>query len=426
VRPDTIRLAHRDATLQRVQRHGTILVLQDTTELHYTAHPRTTGLGHLDNALCRGLKVHSGVAATVDGVPLGLLHQAVWTRDGATKGQKKRKRPQAEKESQRWLTTLAEVQAVVPPGTRLIVVADREADSYPLFIAPRDDRTDLVIRATYDRGLVGGLKLDQVAAQVAWAGTRTVAIPGNGQRQARTATVQIGWTRVHMLPPTDYPMPASAPRPALTLVVVVVVVVVAECAPPADVKPLRFFRWSSSLQSASRECAPPADVKPLRWVLWTTLPVHTWDDAVQMAEYYRARWLIERYHYVLKSGCGIKQFQLETGAGLEKALVVCGIVAWRLLWLTYQARQTPDEPCTTVFATHEWQALVCTVQRTPIPPSDPPTLHAAVRMVARLGGFLARTGDGEPGVKTIWRGLIRLDDIAATWLLLRGSDPAPT
>lgn len=43
-------------------------------------------------------------------------------------------------------------------------------------------------------------------------------------------------------------------------------------------------------------------------------------------------------------------------------------------------------------------------------------------MLARLGGFLARTGDGEPGVKTIWRGLIRLDDIAATWLLARGSD----
>ena len=40
-------------------------------------------------------------------------------------------------------------------------------------------------------------------------------------------------------------------------------------------------------------------------------------------------------------------------------------------------------------------------------------------MIAQLGGFLARTGDGEPGVKTIWRGLIRLEDIAATWLLAR-------
>ena len=89
-----------------------------------------------------------------------------------------------------------------------------------MFSAPRDDRTDLVVRATYDRGLVGGESLATVAAQVAWQGTRTVAIPGNGTRQARTATVQISWTSVQLLPPTNYPQPASAPRPALQLVVV--------------------------------------------------------------------------------------------------------------------------------------------------------------------------------------------------------------
>ena len=31
----------------------------------------------------------------------------------------------------------------------------------------------------------------------------------------------------------------------------------------------------------------------------------------------------------------------------------------------------------------------------------------------RLGGFLARTGDGEPGVKTIWLGMQRIIDFAA-------------
>ena len=46
-----------------------------------------------------------------------------------------------------------------------------------------------------------------------------------------------------------------------------------------------------------------------------------------------------------------------------------------------------------------------------------PTLREAIRMIALLGGFLGRKGDGEPGVKTIWRGLRRLHDIAATWKL---------
>jgi hypothetical protein len=387
---DRIRQAHLDATRARVASLGAVLILQDTTELNYTTHPHTSGLGHLDHALSSGLKVHSGLAATIDGVPLGLVHQTVWARERAREGQKSRKRPQDQRESQRWLTTLQQVQHALPPPTRLIVVADREADIYPLFIEPRDARTELVIRATYNRGLVGGLKLEDAARSVRWAGTRSVTIPGNGGRAAREAVVRIGWTTVQLLPPKDYPRRSSAPRPRVQLVVV-------------------------------EECEPPAGVKALRWLLWTTLPVTNWDEAVAVVSAYERRWLIERYHYVLKSGCGIEQLQLEAAERLERALAICCIVAWRLLWLTYQARETPEVPCSAVFARHEWQALVCTLQQTAEPPSEPPTLREAVRMVAQLGGFLARTGDGEPGVKTLWRGLTRLDDIAATWLLLRGA-----
>ena len=390
VTADSIRTAHADATRSRIHHHDTVLVLQDTTELLYTAHPHTTGMGELDHAGSKGLKVHSALAATLDGVPLGLVSQSVWARKAAPKGRKARKRPQAERESQRWLTTLTEVQQAIKAPTGLIVVADREADIYPLFIEPREERTDLLVRATYNRGLVGDRKLEDVVKTVAWQGSRTVSIPGNGARAARTATVQIGWTTVQLLPPQDYPRPASAPRPTLQLVVV-------------------------------EEREPPAGVKPLRWLLWTTLPVTTWDEAMVVVDAYRRRWLIERYHYVLKSGCGIEQLQLETAERLERALAVWCIVAWRLLWLTYQARETPDVACSEEFARHEWEALVCTVHGTTVPPAEPPTLREAVRMIAQLGGFLARKGDGEPGVKTLWRGLTRLEDIAATWLLLRGT-----
>lgn len=393
VAADSIRAAHLDATRSRIEHHQTVLILQDTTELLYTSHPHTTGLGALDHAGSKGLKVHSALAATLDGVPLGLVQQAVWARHAPpkAKGRKARKRPQAERESQRWLTTLTEVQKAIKAPTRLIVVADREADIYPLFIAARDERTDLVIRATYNRRLVGGSKLYDAVKRVRWQGSRTISIPGNGSRAARTATVQIGWTRVQLLPPQDYPRPASAPRPTLQVVVV-------------------------------EEREPPAGVKPLRWLLWTTLPVTSWDEALVVVEIYEKRWLLERYHYVLKSGCGIEQLQLETAKGLERALAVCCIVAWRLLWLTYRARTTPAEPCTAILARHEWEALVCTVEGRVVVPSEPPSVREAVRMIAQLGGFLARKGDGEPGVKTLWRGLSRLNDIAATWLLARASN----
>jgi hypothetical protein len=319
VTAEAIRAAHRDASLKRISEHEAILVLQDTTELNYSDHPNTTGLGHLDHAKCQGLKVHSGLATTLDGVPLGLLHQTVWARDAATKGQKPRRRPQAAKESQRWLTTFAAVQQSVPPSTQLIVVADREANIYPLFIAPRDARPELLVRASYDRCLVGGSSMQKEAAKVEWRGSRSITIPGNSNRPLRTAMVAIGWTSVEMEPPRDYPKPASAPRPRVQLVVV-------------------------------EERNPPAGAKPLRWLLWTTLSVERWDDAVRIVGYYRLRWLIERYHFVLKSGCGIEELQLETGERLSRALAVCCVVAWRLLWLTYEARETPEESGAKVFA----------------------------------------------------------------------------
>jgi hypothetical protein len=190
VTPDAIRAAHRDATLNRIAAEQAVLVLQDTTELDYSSHPHTSGLGYLDHATRNGLKVHSALAATLQGVPLGLVHQQVWTRDEATKGQKKRSRPQAEKESQRWLDTLLAVEAAVQQDTQLIVVADREADIYPLFAVQRSARVALVIRASYDRALVGeGARMHAVAAQVEPQGKRQISIPGNGERAARTATV---------------------------------------------------------------------------------------------------------------------------------------------------------------------------------------------------------------------------------------------
>ncbi len=102
----------------------------------------------------------------------------------------------------------------------------------------------------------------------------------------------------------------------------------------------------------------------------------------------------------LKSGCRLEKLQLETAERLERALALYCIVAWRLLHLTYLARNTPDASCEVVFQTYEWQAL-----------------HAFTHK-AKLGGFLARKSDGEPGVQTIWRGLRRLDDLASMWLLL--------
>lgn len=90
-------------------------------------------------------------------------------------------------------------------------------------------------------------------------------------------------------------------------------------------------------------------------------------------------------------------------------------MAWRLLWLAYEARENPDAPCTTVLSDDEWKSLYLALNRKNIVkthnvPTEPPTLQTAIIQIARLGGFLARKGDGDPGVKALWRGFRRLQD----------------
>jgi Transposase Tn5 dimerisation domain len=173
------------------------------------------------------------------------------------------------------------------------------------------------------------------------------------------------------------------------------------------------------------EVNPPSGVEPIRWLLLTTLAVDSVAAAMICIRYYTLRWLIERYHYTLKSGCQLEQLQLETADRIKRAFVTYSLVAWRLLWLTYQSRLEPDASCECILETDEWQALACHHLGHHQPPVEPPTLGEAVLMLARLGGFLARQGDGVPGVKTIWRGLSRLTDLVAMWRLLH-QQPHPT
>lgn len=168
------------------------------------------------------------------------------------------------------------------------------------------------------------------------------------------------------------------------------------------------------------EPAPPPDTEALGWLLLTSLPVATPEDALRIVTWYGYRWLIERYHVVLKTGCRIEERQFHTAERLTTALALYSLIACQLLRLTYQARATPDVPCTVVLTTAEWQALHAHTHHTPVVPATPPSLREALRAIARLGGFLGRRSDGEPGVQVLWQGLTRLRDLAAMWSLLHG------
>jgi hypothetical protein len=132
IKPEAIASSHQRSTIERVKQQPIVIAIQDTTELNFTHHPANRGMGYLDNAKAQGLKVHSVFCSSANGIPLGVLHQQVWARDLANLGKKhqRHKIPIKDKESQRWLTALAETQTLIPEEIVVVTVADREADIY--------------------------------------------------------------------------------------------------------------------------------------------------------------------------------------------------------------------------------------------------------------------------------------------------------
>lgn len=384
---------HAQETARRSMDYPVVLVAQDTTEINLTAHPATKGVGYLGSPDGRGLLLHTLLAISSTGIPLGVLRQFTWTRPLEQLGKRHRRRKTAlqDKESQRWLDGLAAAAEGLPQHPHVVLIGDRESDLFDLFAAPRPGRVDLLVRVCREKRRVEhpAKYLDAALQREPVRGHVQIEIPPRANRQGRKATMAVRWLSLEVHAPCRGPK-----RPSVRLTFILV-----------------------------EEINPPQGEKPVRWLLATTLSVESLEDALQYVQWYAYRWTIERFHFVLKSGCKIEQRQLEAVERMERAIAVFSIVAWRLLWLTLQARETPDTPCTVILEEFEWKVLCATV-RTRTRPVAPPTLREAVRMIAQLGGFLGRKCDGEPGPQTLWRGLRRLHDLGQGWLAAQQQNQA--
>jgi hypothetical protein len=162
----------------------------------------------------------------------------------------------------------------------------------------------------------------------------------------------------------------------------------------------------------AREINPPKGVQPARWVLLTSEPVESFDDAWTILEYYEKRWLVEEYHKALKTGCRLESRQYETARRLEAITGVLSILAVRLLQLKMIARDEPQRPAKQVVPQKWISMLQCLRKRS----AESWTIREFYREMAKLGGFLGRKSDGEPGWITLWRGFEKLH------LCLRGAE----
>ena len=384
---------HYKNTIGRSASEAVVLAVQDTTTLNYSAHPATENLGPVGSSPNGpiGLIVHDTMAFNLHGTPLGLLDVQCWARNPKEFGKKKLRHslPIEQKESYKWIESFKKVAHAQKkcPDTVFVSVGDREADIYELLELALVDPLGpkLLVRSQHNRRLAKeeAYIWDKMAQEPILV-EMVIRVPRRGNRPARDAVLSIRFAEVTLKTPHN-----RSKKKDLTV-------------------------WAV----LAREPETTVSDEPIEWRLITTCEVKAPADAIEKVEWYSGRWAIEVYHKTLKSGCKIEERQLGAAERIESCLAVDMVVAWRVHHLTKLGRETPDVPCTVFFEEHEWKGLLTYWARKPVFSDEPPTLRQAVRLTAKLGGFLGRKCDGEPGTKALWLGLQRLDDIAGVYQFL--------
>jgi hypothetical protein len=266
-----------------------------------------------------------------------------------------------------------------------IHVADREADIYELFFHAYESNTDLLIRANHNRKTTeGNLVWDLVASHPASA-TVTLDIPDPSGKKKESIKAEVRYQPVKIYRPKSKDKYESVELTAIEI---------------------------KEQAGKTRE-----NESPLHWKLLTTLEINSVSEALQCVKWYTYRWLIERFHYVLKSGTKIEDLQLKQAESLQKAIAVYSMAAFRIMQLVYKARHYPGLSCEGILTTTQWKVLYLLIHKKKEIPLHPPTLEQVIMWIGKLGGHLGRKSDGPPGLKTVWLGYQKLSNAAELYEL---------
>lgn len=387
---------HAEETIRRIAKLPVALVLQDTTDLDYSAKKnKLKDAGPINRESDVGILLHPQIVVTPEGIHQGILDATMWTRDVETLGRHRdyAKRDFEEKETRRWRDgyRIAARVAETCPETQLVSIGDRESDMYELLLEAEQNRLEnmhFVIRARHNRCLdqrdtaAGGavyVKMYDCVAQRKPLGSVTIHVSRQKNRKARDAELELRAARLELKSPHIKNLP-------------------------------NVTTWCVH----AKEIDPPSDEEPVEWYLLTDLPCETLDQAATALQYYAMRWQIEVFFRVLKSGCKVEDLQFESVDRLQPCLAVYMIAAWRILNLMMLGRQCPELPCDLLLTEAEWKAAWQIRRRTP-PPDDPPSLGEMITIISSLGGHLGRKCDGNPGPKSMWIGLHRIMEFALAW-----------
>ncbi len=394
---------HFQATRDRVAAAGgPILVLHDTTEFTYSRdsaeaigvlHKSFTGKrdqkGRPRHFTVCGILMHSSLAVTTEGLPLGLAAIKFWTRD-KFKGTNALKRtvnptrvPIEEKESIRWLENLKQSTELLGDAPRYVHIGDRESDIYELFCAAEESGTKFLLRTCVDRLAGDGRHTISTAMKHTKAKATYRVEVRDAKGVVSEATVQVKYQRIRVHPPIG----KQKKYPALTLTVI-----------------------------HAKEQTAPKGRDRIDWKLITNLPIRSRKDAVEKLSWYAMRWKIETFHKILKSGCKAEASKLRTAGRIVNLIAVFCILGWRIFWMTMMNRLAPDASPLVALTSLETQLLDLLVKGSNIKRRRA-TLSSYLTKIARLGGYLARKNDSLPGNTVMWRGMSRLTDIELGFII---------
>lgn len=364
---------------------GRYLLISDTTDIDQKTRPATKGLGMLGNGQGRGMQLHSCLAYDSNGKQIvGTAGALVQYRKRVAKNETSAQSKKRIRESDLW-GNLVEQVGSPPEGSQWVHVFDRGGDYFEAMCKIQLSGCDFVIRAgKLNRNVItkhhAKIALSKAIEKAEHLGDYELSLRSRPGVKARTAQVTVTTTRIQMpLPRHHTPWAKNCGIQAISMNVVVV-------------------QETNKIKGA----------KPIRWVLLTSLEVNSFADAWQVITDYEDRWLIEEYHKVIKTGCGIELHALRNSDRLEPMIGLISVLGIRLFELKLLGRVDRERRAKNHVPSTWLRGLKLLRPQLAL---SQMTVYEFFREMAKLGGFLGRTHDGEPGWQTIWRGHKKIKSI---------------
>lgn len=391
-----------------------ILNISDSSETNFIMHKKrlkpNSGLGYLDGSGI-GFKMHLSIAIDAKSHYIyGVSHLKIWAREG--KGQltkaEKSKLPATERESYKWQEGCLASNKVLSAATTVVQIQDREGDIYEQIEGFWSEKNVFyIIRSRCDRQIEGDERLWGKTSQATPIGTYTLSISGDshGKGKKRDAVMEVRHCKVKLKRPSHLGAKGEAYSQEVSMI-------------------------------ETRELNPPEGVTPLVWRLLTSCCVESLADALQVIEWYCARWHIEEvFRVVKKENLNVEGSELESGYALRKLTIFAIDTAIKLFQL-YTAREMviegeTIESISSSFSKEEFSCLKelnnqlegkTEKQKNPHKPNSN---EWALWVLARLGGWKGYSSQRKAGMTTIIAGLEEFYSIYKGWVLkmdYQGSD----